>query len=152
MLKSPRCVHIRSAHTDILLRFAFIFLPFLFQTTVNPKHLYLKCVHFASLSIFLSHLRQSAQISGNPTVHIFKTPVRLAEKGKRNDPWRLAFASSSEVISVRSYYLTSLVNLSFCGLWGRFLQWLSPRYSAIFFWSAMVFIWSGEMQKALPLA
>ena len=109
MLKSPHSAHIRSAYADILLRFAFNFSPFLFQTTVNPKHLYLKCVHFASLSIFLSHLRQSAQISGNPTVHIFKTPVRLAEKRKRNDPWRFAFAFSSGVISVRSYYLTSLV-------------------------------------------
>ena len=151
MLKSPRRAYIRSARTDILLKFTFVFLTFLFQIAAIPKHLCLKRAHFATHSFFLSHFRKSAQFSGSLSVHMLKTPVRLAEINKRNDPWRFAFASSSGVISVRSYYLTSLVNLSFCGLWGRFLQWLSPRYSA-FLSSAMNSIWSGDTQDALPLA
>ena len=151
MLKSPRRAYIRSARTDILLKFAFVFLTLLFQIAAIPKHLCLKRAHFATHSFFLSHFRKSAQFLGSLSVHMLKTPVRLAENSKRNDPWRFAFASSSGVISVRSYYLTSLVNLSFCGLWGRFLQWLSPRYSA-FLSSATNSIWSGDTQEALPLA
>ena len=118
MLKSPRRAYIRSARTDILLKFAFVFLTFLFQIAAIPKHLCLKRAHFATHSFFLSHFRKSAQFLGSLSVHMLKTPVRLAENSKRNDPWRFAFASSSGVISVRSYYLTSLVNLSFCGLTG----------------------------------
>ena len=33
---------------------------------------------------------------------------------KRNDPWPCSFKHQPRVISVLSYYLTSLVNLSFC--------------------------------------
>ena len=59
---------------------------------------------------FLPYVRDSGYLfcAGSSSVRAFGT--------KRNNPWRLSWPLwSSRVISVLSYYLTSLVNLSFCG-------------------------------------
>ena len=60
---------------------------------------------------------------------------------KRNDPWPCSFKHQPRVISVLSYYLTSLVNLSFCRFdpASRSAQFSNRVYCCILLW------WDGLM-------